>query len=154
MTKWLSKDQQVHWRSWITAASVLPELLSRELQESFGLTITDYEILVRLSEAPDKQVRMSELATKTLLSRSRLSHQIDRLENRGLVTRQVCADDRRGQLCVMTNKGWETLVAAAPLHVAGVRKHFVDQLSDSEYEALGKALGKIAKHLDAELEKS
>ncbi|MEN9741946.1 MAG: hypothetical protein RIR66_902, partial [Actinomycetota bacterium] len=59
MTKWLTKDQQVHWRSWITAANVLPELLSRELQEEFGLTITDYEILVRLSESPNKTMRMS-----------------------------------------------------------------------------------------------
>jgi DNA-binding MarR family transcriptional regulator len=154
MTKWLSKDQQVHWRSWITASSVLPELLSRELQEEFGLTITDYEILVRLSEAPNRQVRMSELAQKTLLSRSRLSHQVDRLEDRGLVTRRTCEDDRRGQHCAMTNKGWDTLVAAAPLHVSGVRRHFVDQLTDSEYEALGKALGKIAAHLDEELENS
>ncbi len=154
MTKWLTKDQQVHWRAWITAANVLPELLSRELQEAFGLTITDYEILVRLSEAPDRQVRMSELANRTLLSRSRLSHQIDRLEQKGLVSRQVCKDDRRGQLCVMTTKGWDTLVSAAPMHVAGVRKHFVDQLTESEYEALGKALGKIANHLDVEIEKS
>ncbi|MEY4312163.1 MAG: hypothetical protein RLZZ571_933 [Actinomycetota bacterium] len=154
MTKWLSKDQQVHWRAWITASNVLPELLSRELQEEFGLTITDYEILVRLSESPNKTMRMSELAQKSLLSRSRLSHQIDRLEDRGLVNRKNCEDDRRGQNCAMTNKGWDTLVAAAPLHVAGVRKHFVDQLTDSEYEALGKALGKIAKHLDSELENS
>lgn len=154
MTKWLSKDQQVHWRAWITASNVLPELLSRELQESFGLTITDYEILVRLSESPDRQIRMSDLANKTLISRSRLSHQIDRLENRGLVTRQACSDDRRGQFCALTTKGWDTLVAAAPIHVAGVRRHFVDQLTDAEYDALGKALGKIAAHLDAQLEKS
>lgn len=154
MTKWLTKDQQVHWRSWITASTVLHEVLSRELQEEFGLTITDYEILVRLSESPNRQMRMSDLAAKTLLSRSRLSHQIDRLEDRGLVNRRTCEDDRRGQNCTMTNKGWDTLVAAAPLHVSGVRRHFVDQLTDAEYEALGKALGKIAAHLDEELEKS
>ena len=154
MTKWLTKDQQAHWRAWITASNVLPELLSRDLQEAFGLTINDYEILVRLSETPNRQMRMSELAQKSLLSRSRLSHQIDRLEDRGLVTRRICEDDRRGQHCAMTTKGWEALVAAAPLHVAGVRRHFLDQLTDAEYEALGKALGKVAKHLDAELEKS
>ncbi len=133
---------------------MLPELLSRELQEAFGLTINDYEILVRLSESPNRQMRMSELAIKSLLSRSRLSHQIDRLEDRGYVTRQACEDDRRGQNCTMTNKGWETLVAAAPIHVAGVRRHFVDQLSAAEYEALGKAVGKIASHLDEEIENS
>jgi DNA-binding MarR family transcriptional regulator len=97
---------------------------------------------------------MSELAIKSLLSRSRLSHQIDRLEDRGYVTRQACEDDRRGQNCTMTNKGWETLVAAAPIHVAGVRRHFVDQLSAAEYEALGKAVGKIASHLDEQIENS
>ena len=133
---------------------MLPELLSRELQEAFGLTINDYEILVRLSESPNRQMRMSELAIKSLLSRSRLSHQIDRLEDRGYVTRQACENDRRGQNCTMTNKGWETLVAAAPIHVAGVRRHFVDQLSAAEYEALGKAVGKIASHLDEQIENS
>ncbi len=154
MTKWLSKDQQVHWRSWITASSLLPELLSRELQEEFGLTITDYEILVRLSEAPNKQMRMSELAQKTLLSRSRLSHQIDRLEDRGLVNRRSCEQDRRGQNCIMTNKGWDTLVAAAPIHVSGVRKQFVDQLTEAEYEALGQVLAKVATLLDEQIENS
>lgn len=113
MTRWLSKEQQAHWRSWLTATTVLREQLSRELQDSHGLTITDYEIMVRLSEAENKSIRMSDLATLTLLSRSRLSHQIDRMENAGLVSREVCPDDRRGQLAVLTNAGMKALVAAA-----------------------------------------
>ena len=92
---------------------------------------------------------MSDLAAKTLLSRSRLSHQIDRMETAGLVTREVCADDRRGQLAVLTNTGMKALAAAAPLHVSGVRKHFVDVLTDAEYQALGTAAKKIADHLDS-----
>ena len=149
MTRWLTKEQQVHWRSWITASTVLHEQLSRELQESHGLTITDYEILVRLSESENHSIRMSDLAAKTLLSRSRLSHQIDRMETAGLVTREVCADDRRGQLAVLTTTGMKTLVSAAPLHVSGVRKHFVDVLTDAEFQALGSAAKKIAEHLDS-----
>ena len=95
MTRWLSKEQQAHWRSWLTATTVLREQLSRELQDSHGLTITDYEIMVRLSEADNRSIRMSDLATLTLMSRSRLSHQIDRMETAGLVSREVCPDDRR-----------------------------------------------------------
>ena len=149
MTRWLTKEQQAHWRSWLTASTVLTEQLSRELQEQHGLTITDYEILVRLSESENKSIRMSDLATQTLLSRSRLSHQIDRMETAGLVTREVCSDDRRGQLAVLTNAGMKAIVAAAPDHVDGVRKHFVDLLTDAEYKALGSALKKIADHLDS-----
>ena len=149
MTRWLSKEQQTHWRHWITASTVLREQLSHELQESHGLTITDYEILVRLSESENHSIRMSDLATKTLLSRSRLSHQVDRMESAGLVSREVCPDDRRGQLAVLTATGMKTLVAAAPDHVEGVRKHFVDVLTDAEYKALGNAAKKIADHLDS-----
>jgi DNA-binding MarR family transcriptional regulator len=148
MTRWLSKEQQSHWRSWLTATTVLREQLSRELQESHGLTITDYEILVRLSESDTKSIRMSDLAKLTLLSRSRLSHQIDRMETAGLVSREVSPDDRRGQLAVLTNSGMKALVSAAPDHVEGVRKHFVDVLTDAEYKALGHAAKKIADHLD------
>jgi DNA-binding MarR family transcriptional regulator len=149
MTRWLSKEQQTHWRSWLTATTVLREQLSRELQDSHGLTITDYEIMVRLSEAENRSIRMSDLATLTLLSRSRLSHQIDRMETAGLVSREVCPDDRRGQLAVLTNSGMKALVSAAPDHVEGVRRHFVDLLTDAEYKALGNAAKKIADHLDS-----
>jgi DNA-binding MarR family transcriptional regulator len=148
MTRWLTKEQQSHWRSWLTASKGLTDQLSRELQEQHGLTITDYEILVRLSESENNSIRMSDLATKTLLSRSRLSHQIDRMESAGLIERQTCADDRRGQLAVLTKVGTKALVAAAPDHVMGVRKHLVDLLSEEEYQALGSAAKKIANHLD------
>ena len=148
MTRWLTKEQQVHWRAWLTASKGLTDQLSRELQEQHGLTITDYEILVCLSESENNSIRMSDLATKTLLSRSRLSHQVDRMESAGLIERKMCPDDRRGQLAVLTKVGSKTLEAAAPDHVTGVRKHLVDLLSCEEYQALGSAAKKIANHLD------
>jgi DNA-binding MarR family transcriptional regulator len=149
MTRWLTKEQQVHWRAWLTASKGLTDQLSRELQEQHGLTITDYEILVCLSESENNSIRMSDLATKTLLSRSRLSHQVDRMESAGLIERKMCPDDRRGQLAALTKVGSKTLEAAAPDHVLGVRKHLVDLLSDEEYKALGSAAKKIADHLDS-----
>jgi hypothetical protein len=148
MTRWLTKEQQAHWRSWLAASTVLREQLSRELQDLHGLTMTDYEILVRLSERETNAIRMSDLATLTLLSRSRLSHQIDRMEAAGLVSREVCPDDRRGQLAILTPAGVKALETAAPDHVEGVRKHFVDVLTDAEYKALGSAAKKIADHLE------
>jgi len=148
MTRWLTKEQQAHWRSWLAASTVLREQLSRELQDLHGLTMTDYEIMVRLSERETNAIRMSDLATLTLLSRSRLSHQIDRMEAAGLVSREVCPDDRRGQLAILTAAGMKALETAAPDHVEGVRKHFVDVLTDAEYKALGSAAKKIADHLE------
>ena len=93
MTRWLSEEEQRHWRAWLAASLLLNDRLSRDLQEQHDLTIADYEILVWLSEAPDRRLRMSELARRALSSRSRLSHQIDRMERAGLVTREVCAEE-------------------------------------------------------------
>lgn len=150
MTKWLSEPQQKIWRNWLTATSLLHEQLNTELQETDGLTMADYEILVRLSDTEDRRIRMSDLAELTLSSRSRLTHQVDRMEKAGLVKRVACEDDRRGQNCVMTDKGWKTLVAAAPHHVESVRKNFVDVLTAEEYAALGRATAKIAARLTQE----
>lgn len=147
MTEWLTAEQQKHWRAYIAATTLLHEKLSRELQAAHGLTMADYEILVRLSEADDRQLRMSQLASYTLASRSRLSHQVDRLEKAGLVRREPCESDRRGANAVLTDKGWQLLVAAAPTHVEGVRAHFVDLLSDREFAAVGNALAVVANHL-------
>ncbi len=149
MTRWLSPEQQRIWRDWLTASQLLEHTLTSELQQSHGLTTSDYEILVRLSENPKRRIRMSELAEQVLISRSRLSHQIDRMETAGLVTREVCDDDRRGQFAVLTDTGWKTLVSAAHSHVTSVRNHFVDILTDNEFAALGKAVKKLAAHADA-----
>jgi len=149
MTRWLSPEQQQHWRAYIAASTLLQDRLSRELQAAHGITMADYEILVRLSEAPDRRLRMSQLAEHTLASRSRLSHQVDRLEKAGFVRREACESDRRGANAVLTDHGWDTLVAAAPTHVGGVRAHLVDLLTDREFAALGAACAVVAEHLQS-----
>ncbi len=149
MARWLNKDQQKYWRHYIAANTMLHDRLSRELQESFDLTINDYEIMVRLSESEQRQMRMSDLARKCFLSRSRLSHQIDRMAKAGLVNRVQCPDDRRGQYAQLTDQGMATLVAAAPTHVEGVRVHLLDVLTDDEFTALGQMMKKLATHLES-----
>jgi DNA-binding MarR family transcriptional regulator len=143
MTRWLSEDEQVSWRSWLAVNLLVPDRLGRDLQHEAGLTLADYEILVRLSESPQRRVRMSDLAAQTLSSRSRLSHQIDRMEKAGLVTRQECSDDRRGFFAVLTDEGWQALVEAAPSHVESVRRRLVDVLTPEEFAELGRINRKI-----------
>lgn len=147
MVRWLTQEEQESWRAWIEASLLLTDRLSRDIQAQHGLTFADYEILVWLSEAPDRRLRMSELARRALSSRSRLSHQIDRMERAGLVTREVCAEDRRGAFAVLTETGWRTIADAAPDHVASVRAHLVDVLSPEEFAALGAACRKVADAL-------
>jgi DNA-binding MarR family transcriptional regulator len=147
MTRWLTEHEQELWRGWIAASMLLPDRLSRDLQEQHNLTGTDYQILVELSESPDHRMRMSALADHTLLSRSRLSHQIDRMAKAGLVERQTCDADGRGMYAVLTEQGWQTIVAAAPDHVQSVRRHLLDQLTPEEFEAFGQACLKIAAPL-------
>jgi DNA-binding MarR family transcriptional regulator len=147
MTRWLSDDEQQAWRAWIAASLLLPDRLSRELQERADISLPDYEILVYLSEAPDRRLRMSELADRTLSSRSRLSHQVDRLSDAGLVDRQPCSDDRRGYFAVLTPRGWDFLVATAPMHVESVREHLVDALTPEEFAEFGRLCAKVAEQL-------
>lgn len=147
MTRWLNEDEQRSWRAWLSVALLLNDRLNREMQVQHGLTMADYEILVRLSEVPERRMRMSDLARVTLSSRSRLSHQVDRMEKAGLVERQHCTDDRRGAFAVLTDQGWSALVAAAPDHVDSVRNHLVDQLTRQEFAELGAACQKVSDHL-------
>jgi DNA-binding MarR family transcriptional regulator len=148
-TRWLSEDEQRSWRAWVSMHLLLDDRLQRELHSAQGLSLADYEILVRLSEAPDRRLRMSELAEQALSSRSRLSHQVTRLERAGLVCRVECTSDRRGFFAVLTDHGWSTLVEAAPTHVTGVREHLVDQLTPDEFAALGSACAKVVEHLQS-----
>ena len=145
--RWLTADEQASWRAWLSAVTLLTDQLNRDLVAQHGLTGMDYEILVRLSESPGRRIRMSDLAELALSSRSRLSHQIDRMEAAGLVQRESCEDDRRGAFAVLTDLGWERLVQAAPDHVMSVRQHLVDVLTPEEFAALGRACGKIADSL-------
>ena len=147
MTRWLSDDEQAAWRAWVAASLLLPDRLSRDLQDEAGISLADYEILVYLSESPDRRLRMSELADRNLSSRSRLSHQVDRLTDAGFVDREPCSEDRRGYFAVLTPQGWDFLVASAPKHVASVREHLVDVLTPDEFAELGRLCAKVTERL-------
>ncbi|TVL94203.1 MarR family transcriptional regulator [Streptomyces sp. LX-29] len=145
-TRWLSDDEQRAWRAHLDVSRLLMHQLERDLQP-FGLTNNDYEILVNLSESEDHRMRMSDLAAATLQSKSRLSHQITRMENAGLVRRENCESDRRGLYAVLTDHGWETMRTVAPHHVASVRRHFIDLLDPADLQALRASLTPVADHL-------
>ena len=103
----------------------------------------DYEVLAQLSDAPDRRMRMSELAEIAMISKSRLSHRMKVMEKAGWVRREVCPDDKRGSFAVMTEKGWRAIVKAAPDHVASVRNRFVDNLTSKEQEELAKIFDRV-----------
>ncbi|MBX6169814.1 MAG: MarR family transcriptional regulator [Thermobispora bispora] len=145
---WLTPQEQRAWRAHLAAHRLLFLQLDRELQGT-GLSLNDYEILVYLSESPGRRMRMSELADATIQSRSRLSHQISRMEAAGLVTRQDCEDDRRGTFAVLTDHGWETIQRVAPDHVASVRRHFIDLMTPEQVSALEQIYAPIIEHLQA-----
>ena len=146
MTRWLSEDEQRAWRAYLAAN----RLLALELEKGFGqhgLSSSDYEVLVHLSEAPDRRLRMWELAQNTLLEKSRLSHQITRMERAGLVRRESCPGDRRGQFAVLTDHGWEKIKIAAPDHVEQVRRFFIDRMDAEQLKTLTEIFATMADDL-------
>ncbi|MFE6663784.1 MarR family winged helix-turn-helix transcriptional regulator [Streptomyces sp. NPDC057697] len=145
-TRWLNDAEQCAWRTHLDVSRLLMHQLEKDLQP-FGLTNNDYEILVNLSESDDQRMRMSDLAAATLQSKSRLSHQITRMESAGLVRRENCESDRRGLYAVLTDEGAATMRKVAPHHVASVRKHFMDLLTPEALANLQAALNPVADHL-------
>jgi DNA-binding MarR family transcriptional regulator len=137
-TRWLTEDEQTAWRAYIRLAKMLMRQLDRDLHP-FGLSTNDYEILVELSEAPGNRLRMTELADLTAQSRSRLSHQITRMEAKGLVRRVACDGDKRGTFAVITPRGLATIERVAPSHVESVRRHFIDHMSAADLAVLTAA---------------
>lgn len=130
--RWLDDSEQQAWRAFLAATRLLFDELDRELQRDAGMPHAYYEILVRLSEAPGRTLRMSELAADVLFSRSRLSHAVARLEERGWIRREGYPDDGRGALAVLTDEGFAAVEAAAPGHVECVRRHLFDRLSAAQ----------------------
>jgi DNA-binding MarR family transcriptional regulator len=126
MTRWLDQEEQQTWRAFLGATRLVFEQLDRELQRDSGIPHAYYEILVRLSEAPDRSQS----------SRSRLSHAVSRLEDNGWVKRDSCAEDKRGQVARLTDEGFAALAAAAPGHVEGVRAHVFDPLTPAQVQQL------------------
>ncbi len=144
--RWLSDEEQQAWRATINLAQLLVRQLDRDLN-AHGLSGNDYEILVQLSEAPDNRLRMTDLADATSQSRSRLSHQISRMEARGLVRRDDCEGDKRGTFAVLTREGLATIEQVAPDHVEHVRRHFIDRLSPRQLDEVRDAFAPIVEYL-------
>jgi DNA-binding MarR family transcriptional regulator len=144
--RWLTRDEQDAWRAFLATSKLLFRQLDRDLQP-FGLSGNDYEILVVLSEAPDHRLRMTDLADATAQSRSRLSHQVTRMEAAGLVRRDSCPGDKRGLFAVLTETGMATIERIAPNHVDSVRRHFIDRLTPEQLDTLREGYAVINSHL-------
>ncbi|GLY37514.1 MarR family transcriptional regulator [Amycolatopsis sp. NBRC 101858] len=146
-TRWLSDDEQRVWREFNAATRMLSAHLEGQLQHDSGMPHTYYEVLVSLSEAPGRRLRMSELADARQASRSRLSHAVARLEANGWVQREACPTDKRGAWAVLTDAGFTALEAAAPGHVEAVRESLFDPLTPEQVAALGEISAAIRQRL-------
>lgn len=146
-TRWLDEEERRTWLAFVYSTRLFFEHLGRDLQRDADLPFAYYEILMILSESPDRSMRMSELADASLSSRSRLSHAVARLEAAGWVRRDTCPSDRRGSFAVLTDQGFAVLEAAAPSHVESVRAHFFDVLSPAQLDALRDISETLARHL-------
>jgi DNA-binding MarR family transcriptional regulator len=146
-TRWLDDGEQQTWRSFMTATRLFFDGIERQLQQESGLPHAYYEILVRLSEAPERTLRMSDLASTSLSSRSRISHAVARLEENGWVRRRPCENDKRGQLAELTDAGMAGLEAAAAGHVEAVRRGLFDALSPEQVAALRDISDTLVAHL-------
>jgi DNA-binding MarR family transcriptional regulator len=141
--RWLTEPEMRAWRGLVKSTTSLLAVLDNELQTEHGLSLGDYEVLVHLADAPDRAIRMSELASRLHLSPSGITRRIDGLVKSGLVERRPCPSDRRGSNAVLTALGLKTLEHCAPTHVRGVREHFVDRLSPEQLAQLADALSAI-----------
>lgn len=144
--RWLNSAEMNAWRKYIVASRRLLDALDSDLT-GHDLSMADYEILAQLSDAPERRMRMSELADQAMLSRSRLSHRMKVMEKAGWVKREACPLDKRGYFAVMTAKGWKAIVAAAPDHVNSVRARFIDHLSKADQVALASIFDKVGTSL-------
>jgi DNA-binding MarR family transcriptional regulator len=147
-TRWLDEREAHLWRSWLRLHQELSSVLEEQISRDGGLSGPDYAVLVPLSASPDGMLRARELAREILWDRSRLSHHVTRMEKRGLVVRQECAEDGRGAMVRMTDAGLAAIKGAAPGHVAATRRHFFDLLSDEEIDVLTAVFDRVLAHLD------
>jgi DNA-binding MarR family transcriptional regulator len=151
--RWLNPAEMKAWRQYIVASRRLLDALDEDLA-AHDLSMADYEVLAQLSDAPDRAMRMSELAEVAMISRSRLSHRIKVMEQAGWVRREPCPVDKRGSFAVMTSKGWKAIVAAAPDHVESVRTRFLDALDKADQKALADIFERVTERVkDKELDK-
>ena len=148
--RWLSHEEQQIWRGFLAVNQLLFEALDRQLQADANMPHGYYVLLAMLSEAPNRALRMSELAELTQSSLSRVSHAVTRLEEAGWVRREKVPDDRRGSYAVLTDLGWETVVRTAPGHVAAVRANLFDLLTPEQVHHLAEICGAVLDKLDPE----
>jgi DNA-binding MarR family transcriptional regulator len=143
---WLSPEEERAWRAYRRMRTLLDLQNARDLARDSHLSESDYDVLSTLTEKPGRSWRASELAARLLWSTSRLAHHAGRMERRGLIARGECAEDGRGATVTLTEAGWTALQAAAPAHVASVRRHFIDLLTPSEVQTLADVAGKVLAH--------
>jgi DNA-binding MarR family transcriptional regulator len=146
--RWLDADEQRAWLSMIAVLLTLPAALDAQLQRDAGLTHFDYVVLAALSAAPERTLRMSDLAARASSSLSRLSHAVTKLEGRGWVRRQRHPQDGRATVAIMTDAGWDKIVATAPGHVETVRALVFDALSETQVQQLRRINDRLLQRLD------
>ncbi|MDG4858246.1 MarR family transcriptional regulator [Streptomyces sp. T-3] len=145
--RWLNDEEQRTWRAYLHATTLLEDHLDRQLQRDAKMPHIYYGLLVQLSQAPRRRLRMTELARNVKITRSRLSHAVARLEQHGWVRREDCASDKRGQNAILTDEGFAVLERSAPGHVAAVRQAMFDRLTPEQQQSLGEIMRIIAEGL-------
>jgi DNA-binding MarR family transcriptional regulator len=148
VTRWLDEAEQATWRAFLATSELIDLELDRQLQRDAGMTLGTYVVLAMLSEAPDRSLRMTELARLANSTPSRLSHAVARMEERGWVRRDRCSEDGRGTVARLTDAGWDVVVATAPGHVQAVREHLFDRLTPEQVRQLGDICGAVLDELD------
>jgi DNA-binding MarR family transcriptional regulator len=148
MTSWLTEDEQRAWRGLVRMTSQLNARMNRQLQDDYGISLADYEVLVALTEAPAGRCRVYEIAETLAWEQSRVSHQLARMQRRGLVARQECPTDARGAFAVLTEAGRAAIERAAPAHVETVRQLVFDGLSRDQLVALTEVTSCVLERLD------
>ena len=149
MSRWLTEEEQRAWRGLLRMTSQLNARMNRQLQDEYGISLADYEVLVALSEAPEGQLRVFEVADALAWEQSRVSHQLARMQRRGLITREDCATDARGAFAVLTEAGRAAIERAAPAHVEQVRQLVFDELSHEQVSALTEITTRVLDQLAA-----
>jgi DNA-binding MarR family transcriptional regulator len=146
----VTTGERAVWRAFLRASALLREALGRDVEAQAGLSLNEYEVLDRLTDAPGGAVRMAALAEDLVHSRSRLTHAVHRMEARGLVERRACEADGRGVYCALTPLGAETFATAEPHYQAAVRSYVLDLLTEDDVAVLGRVVARITRRLAPE----
>lgn len=145
--QWLNDAEMRTWRAYLGAINLIDRYLNEGLKAAGDLTIEDYEVLVHLSETPDRRLRMSELSQRLVHSQSRLTQRVDRMAKRGYVSREKCPEDRRGTFACLTDEGFAALASTAPVHVGDVRDALIDLIEPGEHDVVAEVFERIIAKL-------